>query len=232
MDLTEAVYKRAIDSIRRCCGPWGIEASGRTVGHHQVWARDSMIASLGARLVDDVRIQTALRASVSLLKDHQAPTGAIPNNVDCATLRPNFRAYADGGLWWIVGSALVEPDARAVRAILRWCECQDVDRSGCSACRKPRIGRICYALAGRGYTSTACMCWRCAPPGSCSKRLTARKANAAGYRRRKRRTRSTPGSGIREMATCCRTFPIASARQARVNSIHWGANGGFPQSGI
>ena len=104
MPHEDATYGDAVESLRRCCCPWGLKASGRAVGHHQIWARDSMIASLGARFVEDNQIQEALRASLSLLKDRRGPGGAIPNNVDGTTLRPNFRAYADGGLWWIVTS--------------------------------------------------------------------------------------------------------------------------------
>jgi len=150
LDLTEAVYRNAIDSLRRCCGPWGLQASGRPVGHHQVWARDSMIALLGARLVEDAEIQAALRAGISLLKQHQAPTGAIPNNVDCATLRPNFRAYADSGLWWIVGSALLAPDPAAVRRILGWYECQDVDRSGLLSMQESSDWQDLFCTRGKG----------------------------------------------------------------------------------
>ena len=150
MDLTELVYRNAVESIRRCCGPWGLKASGRDVGHHQVWARDSMIASLGARLVDEPEIQNALRASVALLKRNQAPNGAIPNNVDCATLRPNFRAYADGGLWWTIGSMLLEPDESAVRAVLRWYDCQDVDQSGLLSMQESSDWQDLFCTRGKG----------------------------------------------------------------------------------
>jgi len=61
--------------------PAGLKASGSLVGHHQVWARDSMISLLGARFVDDLRIRDALHASIALLRQKQAPGGAIPNNV-------------------------------------------------------------------------------------------------------------------------------------------------------
>jgi glycogen debranching enzyme len=136
--LEDATYADAIESLRRCCCQEGLKASGRPVGHHQIWARDSMIASLGARFVQDSQIREALHASHSLLKDRRGPGGAIPNNVDCATLRPNFRAYADGGLWWIVAGTLlapdlapnVGPDADVVREVLGWYRYQDVDQSG------------------------------------------------------------------------------------------------------
>jgi glycogen debranching enzyme len=117
---------------------------------HQVWARDSMIAALGARLVDDSEIQNALRASVALLKEHRALAGAIPNNVDSVTLRPNFRAYADGGLWWIVGSTLIDPDPGAVREILGWYECQDVDQSGLLSMQESSDWEDLFCTRGKG----------------------------------------------------------------------------------
>lgn len=109
-----------------------------------------MIASLGARLVDDREIQDALRASVSLLKRNQAPNGAIPNNVDCVTLRPNFRAYADGGLWWIIGSTLLQPDPNTVRTVLRWYECQDVDQSGLLSMQESSDWQDLFCTRGKG----------------------------------------------------------------------------------
>jgi hypothetical protein len=127
MDLSPT-GSAAIAALRRCCIPAGLKASGRAVGHHQIWARDSMIALLGARFVDDEQIQSALRASLEILRSRQATNGAIPNNVDSVSLRPNFRAYADGGLWWIIGSSLIAPDPETTRRVLDWYECQDVDR--------------------------------------------------------------------------------------------------------
>jgi glycogen debranching enzyme len=150
VDITDAVYGSAIDSIRRCCTPWGLKASGDPVGHHQVWARDSMIAALGARLVEDNEIQRCLRASVALLRQHQAVAGAIPNNVDCVTLRPNFRAYADGGLWWIIGSSWLAPDPATVRAVLDWYECQDVDQSGLLSMQESADWQDLFCTRGKG----------------------------------------------------------------------------------
>jgi len=150
VDLIDTVYGSAIDAIRRCCSPWGLKASGRSVGHREIWARDSMIASLGARLVKDSEIQAALRAGVALLKQKQAAAGAIPNNVDCVTLRPNFRAYADGGLWWIIGSTLLAPDPDAVRTVLRWYECQDVDQSGLLSMQESSDWQDLFCTRGKG----------------------------------------------------------------------------------
>jgi hypothetical protein len=146
----DAAYHAAIESLRRCCSRWGLNASGRPVGHHQIWARDSMIALLGARFVQDSQIQEALQSSVSLLRDHRGPHGAIPNNVDSETLLPNFRAYADGGLWWIVGSTLLAPDADVVREVLRWYEYQDVDQSGLLSMQEASDWQDLFCTRGKG----------------------------------------------------------------------------------
>ena len=146
----DATYGGAIESLRRCCCQWGLKASGSPVGHHQIWARDSMITSLGARFAQDNQIQEAIQASLSLLKEHRGPHGAIPNNVDCATLHPNFRAYADGGLWWIVTSTLFTPDLDVVREILCWYEYQDVDQSGLLSMQESSDWQDLFCTRGKG----------------------------------------------------------------------------------
>jgi hypothetical protein len=109
-----------------------------------------MIALLGARFVQDNRIQEALHSSVSLLRDHRGPRGAIPNNVASGTLLPNFRAYADGGLWWIVGSSLLAPDPDVVREVLCWYEYQDVDQSGLLSMQEASDWQDLFCTRGKG----------------------------------------------------------------------------------
>ena len=109
-----------------------------------------MIAALGARFAPDNSIQNALRASLALLKEHRAPNGNIPNNVDCHSLRPNFRAYADGGLWWIVGSTLLAPDPETIREVLGWYECQDVDQSGLLSMQESCDWQDLFCTRGKG----------------------------------------------------------------------------------
>ena len=146
----EKATRPAMEALRRCCCPWGLKASGRRHGHHQIWARDSMITLLGARFTEDERIQSALRTSLSILKEHQSSAGAIPNNVDCETQRPNFRAYADGGLWWIIGSSLIAPDLEAAARILHWYECQDVDQSGLISMQEASDWHDLFCTRGKG----------------------------------------------------------------------------------
>ena len=109
-----------------------------------------MITLLGARFVPDGQIQTALHASIAILRQKQADRGAIPNNVDCATLRPNFRAYADAGLWWVVGSSLLAPDPASVAAILAWYACQDVDQSGLLSMQESADWQDLFCTRGKG----------------------------------------------------------------------------------
>jgi Alkaline and neutral invertase len=143
-------YAKAVSVLKLCATDQGMKASGARVGHHQVWARDSMITLLGARFSDDGQIQSALHASIALLREKQAPGGAIPNNVDCATLRPNFRAYADAGLWWIIGSSLLDPDPATAAAILGWYACQDVDQSGLISMQESADWQDLFCTRGKG----------------------------------------------------------------------------------
>ncbi|HEY9142234.1 MAG TPA: glycoside hydrolase 100 family protein [Bryobacteraceae bacterium] len=150
MNQSDAIYHAAIESLRRCCCQWGLKASGGRVGHQQIWVRDSMIALLGARFAPESEIQDALRASIALLRDHRTSGGAIPNNVDCASLRPNFRAYADGGLWWVIGSKALAPDPAVVREVLRWYEYQDVDQSGLLSMQEASDWQDLFCTRGKG----------------------------------------------------------------------------------
>jgi hypothetical protein len=140
----------AVEALRRCVCPAGLQASGARVGHRQIWARDSMIALLGARFAGEEQIDRAVRASLRTLADRRTPSGAVPNNVDAARLRPNFRAYADGGLWWIIGSALVDPDPAAIRQVLTWYECQDVDQSGLLSMQESADWQDLFCTRGKG----------------------------------------------------------------------------------
>lgn len=143
-------YEKAVAVLKLCATSAGLKASGSLVGHHQVWARDSMITLLGARFVQHDQIQAALHASIALLRQMQAPDGAIPNNVDCATLRPNFRAYADAGLWWIIGSNLLAPDRGITNAVLDWYACQDVDQSGLLSMQESSDWQDLFCTRGKG----------------------------------------------------------------------------------
>lgn len=109
-----------------------------------------MIAALGARLAGDEDIQRALEASVALLHDRRRDTGLIPNNVDGETLEPNYRAYADGGLWWTIGASLLDPDPETIRPVLRWYEHLDVDASGLLSMQEGSDWQDLFCTRGKG----------------------------------------------------------------------------------
>jgi hypothetical protein len=147
--LISEQQSRAIDALRRCVTPAGLKASGRTYGHHQVWTRDSMITLLGASLTGDEAICAALERSISTLAAHQTRTGEIPNNVDAESGKVNFRAYADAGLWFVIGSAILKPDLDAIRRVLRWYECQDVEQNGLISIQESSDWQDLFAVRGK-----------------------------------------------------------------------------------
>jgi glycogen debranching enzyme len=149
----------AVEVLRQCISPTGLKASGHATGHHQVWARDSMIALLGARLAKDATIDSALRASIDVLRRKQTITGAIPNNVDASMERANFRAYADSGLWWMIGSSLMAPDRETTAAVLRWYACQDVDQSGVISMQEAADWQDLFCTRGKGLYVNCLYVW-------------------------------------------------------------------------
>jgi hypothetical protein len=148
--LLETACRRAVDVLRHCSQPSGLKASARAYGHQQVWVRDSMIALLGATLVEDAAVRSALLASLSVFRRQQTPAGLMPNHIDLEALQPNFRAYADGGLWYIIGSSICAPDFRSVRKALSWYDCQDVDRSGLISIQEASDWQDLFCTRGKG----------------------------------------------------------------------------------
>ena len=104
MSIVDAVNGDALEALLRCSTHTGLKASGRLYGHNQIWARDTGITALGAAVAGDEFACAAIRRSLNVLQQYQAPNGCIPNHFDLATREPNYRAYADGGLWWIIAT--------------------------------------------------------------------------------------------------------------------------------
>jgi hypothetical protein len=148
--IVAAARRAAIDTLGRCSREEGLRASARAYGHNQVWSRDSMISLLGGALVGDPLIERALRASLATLGRHQSSLGAIPNHVDLATGKPNFRAYADAGLWYVIGSSILQPDFQTMERVLRWYEYQDVDGSGLISMQEAADWQDLFCVRGKG----------------------------------------------------------------------------------
>ena len=108
-----------------------------------------MISLLGASLIEDPVVQPSLHASIEILERSKSQTGCVANNVDLATGKPNFRAYADGGLWYVIGRSILRPDLREMRRVLRWYEFQDVDGSDLISIQEASDWQDCFCVRGK-----------------------------------------------------------------------------------
>lgn len=102
-NLIDMAYEKAQDVLAQECSPIGLMASPE--GYPHVWARDSVITSLGAQLTPGH--EACLRTSLRTLAGQQSELGAIPNNVSVATGRLDHTnaGSVDSNLWFILGHA-------------------------------------------------------------------------------------------------------------------------------
>lgn len=160
--LTVTARREALRVLKDCVRTGGMLASAGIPGYPQVWARDSMITLLGAVSAGDAAVNRALEASIGLLARRQTPLGLVPNNVHIRTRRPNFQAYADGGLWLAIGVyacfratgelSFLKRYYPAVKRVLRWYEHQDVDRTGLVTMAEGSDWQDLFATRGKGLT--------------------------------------------------------------------------------
>ena len=101
--LTDQAHKKACAILATECSPLGLMASPE--GYPHVWARDSVITSLGALLSPGH--ETCLQRSLLTLAGQQSDLGAIPNNVSVATGRLDHTnaGSVDSNLWFVLGHA-------------------------------------------------------------------------------------------------------------------------------
>ncbi len=101
--LTELALRKAQAILSSECSPIGLMASPE--GYPHIWARDSVITSLGALLSPGHEI--CLPTSLETLARMQSELGAIPNNVSVATGRLDHTnaGSVDSNLWFILGHA-------------------------------------------------------------------------------------------------------------------------------
>jgi len=103
-------YERAKEVLKLCATRNGFYASAGKDGYNAVWARDSMISSLGACLVDDSRYKKLFKKtfmkSLKTLAKNQSKLGQIPNAVDKWEKRKSHVDFQsiDSSLWFIIGS--------------------------------------------------------------------------------------------------------------------------------
>ncbi|MCK5510532.1 hypothetical protein KAI65_03245 [Candidatus Parcubacteria bacterium] len=142
MKIKEDAYKKAVEVLEACATKKGFYASGLKGGYEAVWARDSMIAALGASLVEN-KFKLPFAQSLRNLKEWQTKNGQIPNCVGSYNLdRRSDKTYntIDSSLWFIIGSyifaekynshGLFKEHKKAIARALVWLKYQDPNEDG------------------------------------------------------------------------------------------------------
>ena len=140
--MIENAYKHAILVLEACAKKTGFYASGLPGGYGATWARDSMITSLGASLVDK-KFREPFRKSLELLAKHQSPLGNIPNAVGSYnTERQSDVTFnsIDAPLWYIIShhvyknaysdASLLKKYRKSIDAAKLWLRYQDPNEDG------------------------------------------------------------------------------------------------------
>lgn len=140
--LLKEARERALEVLGRCTIRQGFRASGAAAGYPQVWARDSIITSLGALVSEDAQLCAAARASLEVLGQFQSPLGLVPLNVnpDSGYISTENAGALDANLWFILGHwlyFLVSQDTdflaehwQEIDQALLWLEYQDMNECG------------------------------------------------------------------------------------------------------
>ena len=138
MNVIKEAYESAIKVLEKCSTPHGFHAA--FPGYDAVWARDSMITSLGASLIE--KFGETFRQSLITLANNQSEKGQIPNAVDKFSKRKPHVDYAsiDSTLWFIIGnyiykerykdSSLIIKYKNNIQKALAWLSYQDIGESG------------------------------------------------------------------------------------------------------
>ncbi|OGH69696.1 MAG: hypothetical protein A2754_01835 [Candidatus Magasanikbacteria bacterium RIFCSPHIGHO2_01_FULL_47_8] len=103
--MNEQAKNEAIKVLGHCARSMGFFASGLPGGYEAVWARDSMITSLGASLIGE-KFKDTFKKSIETLRNNQSALGQIPNAVgsynDDRQSDVTFNSI-DSSLWYLVG---------------------------------------------------------------------------------------------------------------------------------
>jgi len=139
MEITEEAYHKAVEVLHLCATKHGFYAS--YPGYDAVWARDSMITSIGASLVDDAKLKNAFRQSLLLLSKHQSQSGEIPNAVDIFSRRNPHVDFSsiDSTLWYLIGqfvyreryddNSVMKAGQQSIERALNWLHCQETGKN-------------------------------------------------------------------------------------------------------
>ncbi len=133
MDITKEAYNEAIEVLEKCETPRGFRAA--FPGYNGIWARDSIIASLGTSLIKNQFKETFKQSLITLAK-HQSKKGQIPNAILLDKNPPQIDYKSiDSTLWFIIGhyiykqrfnSELFNKQQQNIQKALHWLEYQDI----------------------------------------------------------------------------------------------------------
>jgi hypothetical protein len=105
MDITISAYQKALEVLKKVSTPKGFYAA--SPGYQGVWARDSMITSLGASLIPEEKFKESFKNSLLTLSKYQSSRGQVPNAIIPKSSRFNkpqvdFQSI-DSSLWFVIG---------------------------------------------------------------------------------------------------------------------------------
>jgi glycogen debranching enzyme len=142
MNTKEEAYQKAINVLEHCKNSSGFNASGLKGGYEGLWARDSIISSLGASFIPE-KFKDAFEKSLETLSINQSELGQIPNAVgDYNEDRKSKITFntIDSTLWYIIGNfvyeksfsdkSLLEKYNKNIDKAFLWLKYQDPNEDG------------------------------------------------------------------------------------------------------
>lgn len=137
--IIDTTYNKAIEILKKTSTANGFFAG--YPGYDAIWARDSMIMSLGASLIDE-KFKNTFKNSLITLAKNQSEKGQIPNAVDKFSKRKSHVDFKsiDSSLWFIIGhhmykkrysdSSLLNKYKKNIEKAFIWLDYQDTGEDG------------------------------------------------------------------------------------------------------
>ncbi len=135
-------YDVAVKVLDSCVREEGLFASGLSGGYEAIWARDAVITTFGASLVEN-RFKLPIARSLATLAKWQTKNGQIPNCVGSYNKdRRSDKTYntIDSSLWYIIGHyiyaraydnhGLMDKYKNSIARALVWLRYQDPNEDG------------------------------------------------------------------------------------------------------
>jgi len=139
MGIEKEAYYSAIKVLEKCSTKHGFYAA--YPGYDMVFARDSMIISLGASLINK-KFKNTFKNSLITLSKNQSKKGQIANAVDKHSRRNSHVDYKsiDSSIWFVIGhylykkrykdSSLFKKQKKNIQDALTWLSYQDMGEDG------------------------------------------------------------------------------------------------------